>query len=347
MTLQPLDRTSLAAAVARLPRVALADLPTPLEHASRLGQAIGVERLYVKRDDLTGLALGGNKTRQLEYLLGAALAEGATAVITGAGIESNHCRQVAAACAKLGLRACLIFRGARPPQPEGNLLLDELLGADRRFIPAERFYADFATTAESWTSELRAAGETPYVIDTLGWDSHSLGVAAIGYVQAALELEEQFARERWRPDLVYLCSGAATQAGLLVAKHALGLSYDIVGISASPFIPGKQDIIASVAGRAAALLGLDVRIDPSQVTNLSEYIGEGYGQPTPASGEAIRLAARLEGLLLDPTYTAKALAGLIDRRRRGLVAPAAAVLFIHTGGTPNLFLARNAGMATG
>ena len=342
----PISGTSaLADALGGMPRVPLALLPTPLERAPRLGRAIGLPSLHVKRDDLTGLALGGNKARQLEYLLGEARAKHATAVITGAGVESNHCRQLAAACAKLGLRAFLILRGDRPPQPEGNLLLSELVGAECRFIPGERFYADFAGVAEAWARELREAGEVPHLVDTLGWDSHSLGVAALGYVGAALELEEQFDRESWRPDVVYLCSGAATQAGLLVAKHALDLPYEIVGISASPFINDKQEVIASVARRAAALLGIDVAIEAADVTNLSEYIGEGYGMPTAASLDALRLAGRTEGMLLDPTYTSKALAGLIDRRRRGLVDAAASVLFIHTGGAPNLFLARNAGLA--
>ena len=341
------DRSTLADALARLPRVPLAVLPTPLERAPRLGQAIGLPTLRVKRDDLTGLALGGNKARQLEYLLGEARSKSATAVITGAGVESNHCRQLAAACAKLGLRACLLLRGERPAQPEGNLLLGELCGAECRYIPGDRFYLDFAAEAQAWAAELRSAGEVPYLVDTLGWDSHSLGVAALGYVHAALELEEQFSRENWRPDAVYLCSGAATQAGLLVAKHAMGLSYEIVGISASPFIPDKQSVIANVAKRAATLLGIEVAIGPSDVTNLSEYIGTGYGLPTPASREALRLAARTEGLLLDPTYTSKALAGLIDRRRRGLMDAAASALFLHTGGAPNLFLARNADLGAG
>lgn len=336
------DPPALRAALERLPRVPLAHLPTPLEAAPRLARAAGLASLYVKRDDLTGLALGGNKTRQLEFLLGEARAAGATAIVTGGGVESNHCRQLAAACAKLGLRACLILRGKLPARAEGNALLDALLGAETRPIPAERFYAEFAAAAAAWSSELRARGERPHLIDTLGWDSPSLGVAALGYVRAAFELEEQFATERWRPDVVYVCSGAATQAGLLVAKHALGLAYEIVGISASPFIPDKDQVIARVAGRALRSLGIEASITPADVTNLADQIGPGYGLATPASAEALRLAARLEGLLLDPTYTAKAMAGLLDRARRGIIPEGRAVLFIHTGGAPNLFLERNA-----
>ncbi|HZP96271.1 MAG TPA: pyridoxal-phosphate dependent enzyme [Candidatus Limnocylindria bacterium] len=340
-----ISRPALESALAQLPYIPLAHLPTPLEATARLGSAIDVPRLHVKRDDLTGLAMGGNKTRQLEYLLGAAVASGATAVITGAGAESNHCRQLAAGCARLGLRACLILRGEPTPTPEGNLLLDTLLGAESRYIPADRFYEGFAAAAEAWARELRAEGHTPYLIDTLGYDSPSLAIAALGYVRAALELEAQFEVVRWRPASVYFCSGAATQAGLLVASAALDLPYELVGVSASPFIPKKQEVIAKVATRTASLLGLSIAIDPQGVTNLDAYIGPGYGVTTPASRAALVLAARTEGLLLDPTYTAKALAALIDRRRRGLVGKSDDVLFLHTGGTPNLFLSRNAALA--
>ena len=332
----------MSRALSGMPRVSLADLPTPLEPTPRLARAAGLRSLYIKRDDLTGFALGGNKARQLEYLFGDALQHRATAVITGAGVESNHCRMVSAACAKLGMRACLILRGDEPRRVEGNLLLDKLFGAEVRYLAADRFYGEFATTADAWAAELRAAGEVPYLMDTLGSDSASLGIAALGYVQAMVELEGQFAQHGWRPDAIYVCSGAATQAGLLVAKRALDLPYSIVAFSASPFIPNKGDVIAKIATRAARLLGIGLEIAPSDVVNLEEQIGPGYGSSTPASRAALRLAARQEGLLLDPTYTAKALAGLLEHARRGRLDPDASVLFIHTGGTPSLFLARNA-----
>ena len=149
----------------------------------------------------------------------------------------------------------------------------------------------------------------------------------------------------WHPETIYVCSGAATQAGLVLAKQLLRLPFDVVGVSASPFVSGKDEIIARVAGRAASLLGFPTAIAPAAVTNLDGYIGEGYGALTDGSIEAMRLAARHEGLLLDPTYTAKAFAALVDRRRRAVIAPDAAVLFLHTGGTPNLFLGRNARVA--
>ena len=335
----------LRRALARRPRISLAHLPTPLESAPRLGNALGGISIYVKRDDLTGLALGGNKARQLEFLLGEAVDAGATAIITGAGIDSNHCRQLAAACARLGLRACLILRGERPARVEGNLLLDSIFGAECRFISTERFYAEFDNVASEWGEALSRQSERAYVINTLGRDTHSVALAALGYVQGALELEQQFETLGWRPDVVYFCSGAATQAGLVLARKCLDLPYRLVGISASPFIPDKPTVIAQVATRAARLIDLDLTFRPDEITNDDAYIGNAYGALTPASVAALRLAARTEGLLLDPTYTAKALAGLVDHLRQGRIRRDERVLFLHTGGAPALFLSRNEALA--
>ena len=336
-----MTRDDLKAALERRPRVRLGHLPTPIEPAPRLSAALGGPDIAVKRDDLTGLALGGNKVRQLEYLLGEALETGATAILTGAGVDSNHCRLLASACARLGLRACLILRGEPPARLEGNLLLDVLFGAEKRFIPADRFYEDFAHVTEVWSAELRAAGERPYVIDTLGWDSHSLDVAALGYVQAALEMEDQFEARGWKPDTVVFCSGAATQAGLVAAQCLLRLPSRLIGVSASPFIANKQAIIAGVATRVLSLLGDARPVAPREVINLDGYIGAGYGALTLASIEAQHLAACTEGLLLDPTYTAKAMAALIDHVRTRRICAGERVLFLHTGGAPAVFLARN------
>ena len=321
--------------------MSLAHLPTPLELAPRLSSALGGAAIYVKRDDLTGLALGGNKVRQLEYLLGEAIHTGATAIITGAGVDSNHCRQLAAACAKLGLRACLVLRGERPARMEGNLLLDTVFGAECRFIPGERFYDEFEQVASGWADALSAQGERPYLINTLGFDTHSVALAALGYVQAALELEEQFEMLGWRPDVAYFCSGAATQAGLALAGKSLGLQYRLVGISASPFIPNKPAVIAQVATRAARILDLNLTFQSAEICNEDAYIGAGYGALTTASVAALRLAAQTEGLLLDPTYTAKALAGLIDHIGQRRIGADEKVLFLHTGGAPSVFLERN------
>ncbi len=338
VSLAPVQPARLTQALAGIPRVRLATLPTPLEAAPRLSAQLGGTEVWVKRDDLTGLALGGNKTRQLEFLLGDALARGATAVLTGAGVQSNYCRQLAAACARLGLRACFVLRGEPAAHPKGNLLLDALLGAECRFLPPDRFYEDFPGAAEAWANELRGSGERPYLADVLGWDSLALSLGALGYVEAALELERQFEACGWWPDALYVCSGAATQAGLTVARLLLDLPYRVIGISASPFVADKPTVIAAVAGRAAQALGFNLDVRPADVTNLDGYLGDGYGAPTPLSLEALRLAARLEGLLLDPTYTAKAFGGLLDHVRRGVVRRGERVLFLHTGGAPALFL---------
>jgi 1-aminocyclopropane-1-carboxylate deaminase/D-cysteine desulfhydrase-like pyridoxal-dependent ACC family enzyme len=306
---------------------------------------LGGISIYVKRDDVTGLALGGNKARQLEFLLGEAVDARATAIITGAGVDSNHCRQLAAACARLGLRACLILRGECPARVEGNLLLDRIFGAECRFISTERFYAEFDDVASEWSNGLSMRGERPYVVNTLGRDTHSVAVAALGYVQGALELEEQFEALGWRPDVVYFCSGAATQAGFVLAQKCLDLPYRLVGISASAFIPDKPAVMAQIATRAARLLDLDLTFRAEDITNEDGYIGAAYGALTPASVAALRLAARTEGLLLDPTYTAKALAGLVDHLRQGRIRPDERVLFLHTGGAPALFLSRNEALA--
>ena len=337
--------SDLRRALGRLPRVPLGYWPTPLEPAPRLSNALGGTMIYVKRDDLTGLALGGNKVRQLEYLLGEAIHLGATSIITGAGVDSNHCRQLAAACAKLGLRACLVLRGERPVRMEGNLLLDTLFGAECRFIPTERFYDEFEQVANGWADALSKDGERPYVVNTLGFDTHSVALAALGYAQAALELEEQFELLGWRPDVAYFCSGAATQAGLALAGKSLELPYRLVGISASAFIPDKPTVIAQVATRAARILDLDLTFQPAEISNEDAYIGGGYGALTAASLAALRLAARTEGLLLDPTYTAKALAGLLDHIGQGRIRSHERVLFLHTGGAPSVFLARNEAIA--
>jgi len=224
-------------------------------------------------------------------------------------------------------------------------MLDTLFGAECRFVPTERFYNEFEQVARDWADALSSEGERPYIINTLGFDTHSVAVAALGYVQAALELEEQFESLGWRPDVAYFCSGAATQAGLALAGKCLSLPYRLVGISASAFIPEKPTVIAQVATRAARILGLDLTLQPAEITNEDAYIGGGYGELTAASVAALRLAAETEGLLLDPTYTAKALAGLIDHIAQGRVGSRERVLFVHTGGAPSVFLSRNEAIA--
>jgi 1-aminocyclopropane-1-carboxylate deaminase/D-cysteine desulfhydrase-like pyridoxal-dependent ACC family enzyme len=317
------------------PRLTLAPLPTPLDALPRLAKAIGDVDLYVKRDDLTGLAFGGNKARYMEFILAEAIQHGATAIISGSNAHANLPRLVAAACARIGLTCHMLLRGDPPSSLEGNLLIYALLGGEARFVADDAYYHDFSRLAEEWEAELEEAGERVYVYDDVDSTSHTVSLAALGYVSAALEAEEQFAAQRWQPDYVYLCSAMTTQAGLAVGGRALGASAQLVGVSARD--KQASPTIAGIANRTASLLELDLPFATADITNVDDYIGPLYGSPTPESMEATLLAARTEGLLVDPIYTGKALAAIIDHVRSGRIPGGSRVLFWHTGGTPALF----------
>jgi D-cysteine desulfhydrase family pyridoxal phosphate-dependent enzyme len=319
------------ALTAQFPRLRFAQLPTPLEEAPRLGAALGGVRVLIKRDDLTGLALGGNKARKLEWLVGEAKARGADCVITlGAG-QSNHCRQTAAAAARAGLDCYLILSLPFHGEGQGNLLLDDLLGAT--IVRVESGDAVERAT-DDLLKRLRAEGRQPYLIPVGG----SNPVGALGYVLCALELHDQLARLGATPSHVFVASGSAgTQGGLLVGARAAGDGYRIVGIS-----PGSKaaDVISrvlAVANATAEKIGLPDRFGLSDVLVDDAYTGPAYGTLTAECSAAIRLLARTEGILLDPVYAGKAMAGLIDYVRRGVIPRDSTVVFIHTGGTPALF----------
>jgi 1-aminocyclopropane-1-carboxylate deaminase/D-cysteine desulfhydrase-like pyridoxal-dependent ACC family enzyme len=326
--------TELRQSLDGFPRIPLGVFPTPIDPCPRLSRAIGPVEIYVKRDDLTGLAFGGNKVRHLEYVFGDAVQRGATAIISGSHVHANLPRQVAAACARLEMRPFMILRGDRPDHLFGNLLVYALMDGQCRFVPVESYNRDFTRLANTWAAELTAAGERPYIFDDANPDSEGLGLAALGYVNAVLELESQFEALSWRPDVIFMCSAVTSQAGVQTAITALEAPYGLVGVSARN--PGAAATITKVANRASTILELDHRFTPDEITNLSEYIGD-YGKPTKESLAATRLAAKTEGLLLDPVYTGKAMAAVIDQVQRGLIAQGARVLFWHTGGTPHLF----------
>ena len=318
---------------ARFPRVRVANLPTPLEDAPRLSAALGGPRILIKRDDLTGLALGGNKTRKLEWLLGEARAAGADCVITiGAG-QSNHCRQTAAAAAKAGLDCFLILTPPFHGEAQGNLLLDNLLGA--KIMRVEAREADAVQVAtDDLIGRLRAAGRHPQLIPVGG----STPIGALGYALCAIELGDQLTAANVRPTRLYCSSGSAgTQSGLVVGAAGVKAPYKIIGVS-----PGGKgtDIAARVAKlstETAELLGLDRRFTIEDISVDDRYTGPAYGTLTPACTEAIRLVARTEGILLDPVYAGKAMAGLIDHIRCGDIGLDESVVFVHTGGSPALF----------
>ena len=307
-------------------RVKLAELPTPVQPMDRLGQHLGLApgALWVKRDDLTGLAGGGNKTRKLEYLCADALSQGADTLVTGAGIQSNHCRQTAAAAAKLGLKCSLVLAGPRPGEASGNVLLDLILGADIVWQEGDLFGGGVDAAIERRAAELAGSGAKTYSIPVGG----SNAVGALGYVRAANEIREQL------PDahlVVFGTGSCGTHAGLAAGY---GDHSKVLGIR----IGEREDmegLITEKAAETAVLAGLEKPVGECQVEH--GYLGAGYGQINDATIEAIELAGRLEGLICDPVYSGKALSGLIGCVRSGRIPRDQKTVFLHTGGLPGLF----------
>ena len=321
---------------AHLPRVALAHLPTPLEEMPRLAAHLGGPRLFIKRDDCTGLAFGGNKTRHNEFLLGEALAQGADLIVWGAGVQSNNCRQTAAACAKLGLDIHLVLaRGHASTELQGNLLLDHIAGASYEFVDAalgpelDRVMAERA-------EQFRTAGRTVYVQSRALW-----GRAAVSYVLAMAELDEQLRERQVEPAAVYVSAAGATGAGLVLGAAHLAAPGLVRSVLPIRWPWDEAASVADLANQAAALLNLPPNLTAEQVRVDGGHVGPGYGQASPEGMAALALVARLEGILLDPVYTAKAMAALIADVRAGRYAPDQAVVFVHTGGTPALFAYRD------
>ncbi len=315
-------------------RLTLAHLPTPLEPLERLSSELGGPRIYVKRDDCTGLAGGGNKTRKLEFLLADAVRLGADTILTSGAVQSNHARQTAAACAMLGLR-CVLFLQRRVPgrgpnyERSGNLLLDRIAGAEVHVLPGE---ADAGAAVEEHTSTLREEGRKPYVIP--GGGSNAIG--ALGYVECARELFAQAAEMGMEIDaIVHASASRGTQAGLAVGLAELKVPIRLLGISVSSSAATARTTIERIAAATCEGLGRPTRFAEIEVDD--RFIGEGYGVPTPGGMSAIELVARLEGLLLDPVYTGKAMAALIELVSEGRFAPSENVVFLHTGGWPALF----------
>ncbi|MGQ9717805.1 MAG: D-cysteine desulfhydrase family protein [Anaerolineae bacterium] len=314
----------------RRPRVPIAHLPTPLEMLPRLTALLGGPQLWVKRDDQTGLATGGNKARKLEFLVAEALAQGADTLVTCGAAQSNHARQTAAAAARFGLACTLVLRGEPPPQAQGNLLLDQLLGAEIVWAGADDLTARLEETADA----LRSRGRRPYIVPYGG--SNPVGVC--GYIAAMEELLAQAASIGVFFDPIVLASSSGgTQAGLMVAARALGYRGRILGISVDLPAGPLRRRMAELAAATADHLGLPLSFAPEDFAVEDGYLGGGYGVIGDREREAIRLLARTEGLLLDPVYTGRAFGGLIDLIRRGAFSPQERVLFWHTGGVAGLF----------
>jgi D-cysteine desulfhydrase family pyridoxal phosphate-dependent enzyme len=316
----------------RLPRVPLALAPTPLHPLDRLRDALGgperVPRLLIKRDDLNGVALGGNKLRKLEWLLGDAQAQGCDTLITAGAAQSNHCRQTAAVGAMYGMETHLCLRGPEPDHRTGNLILDDWLGAHLHFAPPGASVSDaMLPLAEA----LRAKGRKPYVIPIGG----SNAVGAVGYVAAVAEM----AGQGDAPDYLVVATGSGgTQAGQEVGVRLLGLPTKVIGIGvAEPDTVSWNVDVANLANAVAERLGTELRLSSDEIECPMDWMGPHYAAPTPSCEDAIRFLARTEGVFADPVYSGKALDALLDGCRSGRFAPNETVVFWHTGGTPALF----------
>jgi len=320
--------------LARFPRVRLAHLPTPLEPLPRLSEELGIE-LWIKRDDCTGLAGGGNKTRKLEFLLGEAFEQQADTLVTQGAVQSNHVRQTAAAAAAHGLDCEIILEArtgskAHDYLENGNVLLDRLFGAGLRTVPAGR---DMVAELETTAAEVRARGGKPYIIP--GGGSNAVG--ALGYVDCAREIAVQADELDLRIDRIVTATGSAgTHAGLVAGLAVMGADIPVLGIGVRAPKDRQEANVFKLAEETAALLGHAGRVSRDQVVADCDYVGEGYGLVDQGVIDALKLAARTDGIVLDPVYSAKAMKGLIALARAGRFK-GETVVFLHTGGAQGLF----------
>ncbi len=330
------NREQLRARLGALPRIRCAHLPTPLEPMDRLSAHLGGARLWIKRDDCTGLATGGNKARKLEFLMAEALGQGADTVITQGAVQSNHARQTAAAAACLGLKCHLLFErrvdtGDDDYANSGNVLLDRLLGAEVRAFPAD---TDMNEAMESLAADLRERGAAPYIVP--GGGSNPVGASS--YANAALELLDQMQAMGLTMDhIVHATGSAGTQAGIVAGLHAAGSALPVLGVGVRAPREKQEAMVHDLAQRTLTHLGFDADLPREAVVANCDYVGPGYGLPTQAMIEAVTLLARLEGILLDPVYSGKGMSGLIDLVRRGRFGAGSNIVFVHTGGAAGLF----------
>ena len=310
-------------------RVRLAQLPTPVQPLERLSKHLGGPTLYIKRDDQTGLASGGNKARKLEFLVAEALAQGCDHLVTTGAAQSNHCRQTAAAAAHFGLGCSLVLNGTSPASVTGNLLINTLLGAHLYWAGEQ----ECASLMSSVSTELRAMGHSPYQIPLGG----SNVVGATGYVLAMEELTQQLAATSINIDFIVVASGSGgTQAGMVLGAEVYGFRGQILGISVSSEAAALQNRVAALCTATSTHLGIGTLSMAGKVDVNDDYLGGGYGIVSEVEREAVRMVAQLEGILLDPVYTGRAMGGLIDLIRWGAFTRGQSVLFWHTGGTAAL-----------
>lgn len=315
--------------IARIPRVEIAIKNTPMTEAPNLARHLGGPRIFVKRDDLTGVAMGGNKLRNLEFRLARTMAEKPDVVIVGLDLQSNSARQTVGACNKLGLETILVLEGSRPNQVQGNLLVDYLLGAEVHFA---RDRNEQRSLLDSLAADVRRKGKRPHILN----DNPMFDVAsAIAYLETTIEMLEQLAALGLAPTAFYMSSSGKGAAGLEIARKLFGgFAVHCVTATSEFDVPSRT---AKIANETCEALGLDLRLTPADITNFGDFVGERYGVPSEAGNEATRLLARYEGIILDPVYTGKAASGMIAHIRAGRFKPDDVVVFVHTGGTPAIF----------
>ncbi|HLJ06228.1 MAG TPA: pyridoxal-phosphate dependent enzyme [Acetobacteraceae bacterium] len=314
----------------RVPRVRLAIIPTPLQEAPNLTRALGGPRILIKRDDLTGVAFGGNKLRNLEFRLARTMSENPDTVVVGLDLQSNSARQTIGACNKLGLKTILVLQGNKPDIVQGNLLVDYLLGADVVFAPTRQAQRE---ALDNHARRVREAGGRPHILN----DNPMFDVAsALAYLETTLEMLEQLEPLDARPNALYMSSSGKGQAGLVIGKRLTNAGYAVEGVTATDefHIPSRTAVIAN---ETLEVLGLDMRVTENDIQNDMRFVGDGYGIPTEACVDAVKLFARTEGVILDPIYTGKAAAGMISDIRAGRYGSGDTLVFVHTGGTPSIF----------
>ena len=317
-------------------KVKLLQGQTALEQMPNLTRKLAGPQMYIKRDDCTGLATGGNKTRKLEYLISDALKKGAKTLVTIGGMQSNHARQTVAAGNKFGLKSVLVLEtvegtGGEYYENSGNVLLDNVLGAQIRLVNADE---DCFEVAERVISELEQAGESPYLIPLGG----SNAIGALGYVECALELVEQATAQQINLDYIIHATGSAgTQAGLIAGLTMANSTLQVLGVCVSKSTEEQQMLVEDVLAQLAEKIDFDLKAAKTRIQLNDEYFGEGYGIPTKSMEKAVKLLAKQEAILLDPVYTGKAMAGMLDLIQQGEFTTEQSVVFLHTGGSAGLF----------
>ena len=326
--------------ISRFPRLHFAHLPTPIEPLENLSKLLGGPQIYIKRDDCTGLATGGNKTRKLEFLIGEALQNNADTVITQGATQSNHVRQTAAICARMRLRCEIILEhrtGSEDPEylENGNVLLDRLFGASIKTVPAG---TDMDAALEESAEEIQKNGGIPYIIP--GGGSNPTG--ALGYVNCAMELVGQLNDRGLKADHLVTATGSAgTQAGLVSGMEGTRSGIPVLGICVGVEKKAQEGKVFDLVQRTTEFLEISGSVNRDAVVANGDYVGPGYGKPTEGMIEAVQLLAREEGILLDPVYSGKGMAGMIDLVRKGHFSKGENVVFLHTGGSAALFAYRN------